>query len=161
MSTPILKTLVNEKRNYKLLIKGGLHFIKGNKKPYFSLTADYILNGRHESGGCNHELIMKHAPEFKDLIDLHLSDIDGVPMHALENGWYWMGRTKWEKGNVKNLAEHFRVSEAIAEDMINDPTITKESLGREIEEYYKPRWKAEAEAAIKKFKLEVFGDEYK
>src|SRR3990167_8710708 len=68
---------------FKLIVRGGLHWIRGNKKPYFSLTCSYP-----DGGGATHDLILKHFPQFADLAALHLADIDGVPHHALANGFY-------------------------------------------------------------------------
>lgn len=39
--------------------------------------------------GMLHETILEVAPELKPVIDLHLADPAGVPMHALANGWYF------------------------------------------------------------------------
>jgi hypothetical protein len=72
-------------------VEGGLHHIKGNKAPYFSLTMTAHRKGFPDqcySGGADHETILKHYPRFADLAALHLSSIDGEPMHAVENGWY-------------------------------------------------------------------------
>jgi hypothetical protein len=69
---------------------GGLHYVKGNKLPYFSLTAnEYDERGRDVCGGAMHERIVQLFPRFRDLADMHLSYINGVPMHAKENGWYY------------------------------------------------------------------------
>lgn len=72
-------------------VVGGLNYIYGNHAPYFSLTVDIHRKGfpdQCQSGGCDHETILKYYPQFADLAELHLSDIDGVPMYAVENGWY-------------------------------------------------------------------------
>lgn len=95
---PVLATKVfnEDGRTKKITVHGGLSMHKGNRAPYFSITGDIdvkTVNGgwKEESGGCIHGEIRKHFPEkFDDLIALHLSDIDGLPMHAVENGWYWL-----------------------------------------------------------------------
>lgn len=74
-------------------VEGGLHYIKGNRKPYFSLTYDMHRKGfpnQSQSGGAGHDTILKYYPRFADLAALHLSDIDGVPSHGVANAWYWM-----------------------------------------------------------------------
>ena len=74
-------------------VEGGLHYLKGNNKPYFSLTYTEHRKGfpnQCYSGGAGHDKILKYFPRFADLAALHLSDIDGVPMHAEANGWYWL-----------------------------------------------------------------------
>lgn len=47
-------------------------------------------NGRYpDASGAIHEEILQFAPELKPLVDVHLADPDGVPMHAVANGWYF------------------------------------------------------------------------
>ena len=81
---------------YRIRVKGGLHYIKGNSRPYFSITADIDRKGRsslwvEDSGGCCHDEIEKRFPgKFSDLIALHLSDDTGTPMHSAGNGLYWL-----------------------------------------------------------------------
>lgn len=77
---------------YEVRAEGGLHYIKGNKLPYFSLT-QHAPGAAPESNGAVLDEIVKHWPHLKPLADLHLSDIDGVPMHAEANGWYWLAGT--------------------------------------------------------------------
>lgn len=42
-----------------------------------------------DSGGADHEAILRAFPQLDRFVELHLSDPDGVPMHALANSWYW------------------------------------------------------------------------
>lgn len=91
--TPVLKTkkIQGDKPDQMstLKVEGGLHYIRGNSAPHFSITATVTDHqGQFESGGCQHELILQHFPQFADLVSLHLSNISGVPMHAAGNGWY-------------------------------------------------------------------------
>lgn len=88
------KFYTEQGQKYRLSAHGGLHFIRGNSAPHFSLTATQdrkAPNGRwmDDMGGCCHPLILKHWPDLADLAAMHLSDIDGTPMHADGNGWYW------------------------------------------------------------------------
>lgn len=94
---PILRTKIYTENGttYRMAVHGGLHYIRGNRKPYFSLTSHVDRkagNGRYieHSGGCQHDLILRHFPELADLAAMHLSDMDGIPSHAKSNGWYWL-----------------------------------------------------------------------
>lgn len=104
---PILRSFEDSKlRVYAL---GGLHYMKGNDAPYFSLTA---ASWRRERGrweedafGCCHDMLTGRWPELQPLADLHLSDCYGVPMYAEANGWYWLAGyggglgERWHGGN--------------------------------------------------------------
>jgi hypothetical protein len=47
-------------------------------------------NGREPVyGGADHETILRAAPELAPLVAAHLADLDGTPMHAEANGWYF------------------------------------------------------------------------
>jgi hypothetical protein len=61
--------------------KAVLHRI-GNQKPYFSLTGRVVKDGREVTSGAIHEEILEAFPELEDIAKLHLSDIDGKPMHS-------------------------------------------------------------------------------
>ncbi len=60
----------------------------------FSITGDIYEAGKPKvdryfiAGGCIHDEILKHFPEFKIFIGLHLCDWEGVPMYAAGNGFY-------------------------------------------------------------------------
>jgi hypothetical protein len=106
-----------------LKVTAELSYLRGNPAPYFSVTADEydptLLDD--EDGGlvsvrCQHELVLEHWPDLRPLVELHLSDCHGVPMHHVENGWYWAGGTKWGlDGGAKTprqiLASHLRITE--------------------------------------------------
>jgi len=68
----------------------------------FSITADLwekrgnrsgksrAESGRDmDAGGCMHDEILKATPNLRPLVTVHLADPDGVPMHAVANGWYF------------------------------------------------------------------------
>jgi hypothetical protein len=136
-----------------MAVHGGLNCLKGNALPYFSLTCAHIEHGRDVGGGADHEAILARFPQFADLAALHLSGIDGVPMHAVANAKCWA-----KEGDVVTLAQHLRCPEQVARELTW-------LIGRgEISEFeaqinaMRPRWKAEAQACIAKHGLVVFGD---
>jgi hypothetical protein len=79
----------------RTVLKASLDDACRNGHADFSLTCDIYENGRDVGGGCAHEHILKvfkhspHAPMLAELAALHLSDADGVPMHATANAFYW------------------------------------------------------------------------
>lgn len=86
VANPELRRHVSESR--KLIAYGGLHHIKGNRAPYFSLTGAEYEKTRHgigwqeASGGCIHEALLEQWPDLAPLAALHLSDIDGTPAYV-------------------------------------------------------------------------------
>lgn len=118
MRSPTLavKTIPSHTPAYNLTMRvvGGLNYLRGNSAPYFSLTADIHRKGQPnqcQSGGCQHDLILKHFPKFADLAALHLSDINGVPSYAEDNGWYKLAgalpENAGEKYHVGNSERHY------------------------------------------------------
>lgn len=183
---PILKIKMREephrgKSPIEFTVYGGLHYIKGNSAPYFSITTE---------NGAAHDTILATFPEFADLVALHLSDIDGVPSHAAENGFYHLGGcTEFRPGhlfhnadrapygpNFKHAADLLRITEDEARKLQSDTFGDSYSesagfLSKTAEaaakarlaawcETQKPRWKAEAEAAIAHHNLRVYGDKW-
>ena len=142
------------------LVEGKLELtlLKGNKSPYFSITADIWIatqSGKkdrryHEpiAWGCCHDAILAANKTYADIIALHLSDIDGVPMYAFDNGYYYLHN---EKYGIKVAARHFRIT---LEQATKLQKLTKEELEAWIETQ-KPRWKMEADNVIKKYNLKV------
>lgn len=56
-------------------------------------------------GGCLHDDLLKHFPEMKLVVDLHLSTVQGYPMYHIENGRYHLNK-KFEVG-----VEYLRITE--------------------------------------------------
>lgn len=101
------------KRRFKgLSTKGGivtataeLHKLGGNQKAHFSFTTD---------NGCAHEDILDafgKVPGAKLLVDVHLMDEDGTPMHAIDNGAYWLaeGKPEYTKKNLHLTDDEMKV----------------------------------------------------
>jgi len=144
----------------------------GNQLPYFSITAEERTDRRVTAFGCMHKEILEAHPELADMVALHLSDINGVPMHAIENGWYWLASSldglgeKYFHPNKEEafdfFCKHCRIDASegitIAANVMNwytltDTSDTAKAAWVEICESMKPRWKKEAEAAIEKYQL--------
>lgn len=109
---------------------------------YFSITTD---------SGCAHDDILDafgHLDEVKLLVALHLSDRDGVPMHAAANALYWI-----EQGKTDTLCRHLRIMEEEANHLIEQVKAVKtpEAQRTIADEFVKDmlfRWKKEADRAI-------------
>lgn len=109
---------------YRIKVKADLIHRDGNSNAYFSITGEVDRRAKNnrwveESGGCIHEEIVAQFPQLKPLCDIHLSDQNGVPMHAYENAGYWAGESKYQTLDLAMLAKHLRVTEPIAQDMLN------------------------------------------
>ena len=112
----------------------------------FAITADiYELraNGRYVwvSGGCQHEEIKKHFPEFSDFIRLHLSNVYGQPMYPVENGLYWL-----KSEGVDKCAEYLRISPDQAAQLSKEKDFFKYQL---FALGIVDQWRREADAAIR------------
>ena len=87
----------------------------------FSITGDiYEANkpriDRYCFGaGCIHDEIIKHFPEFEIFVKLHLSDCTGVPLYAIENGFYHLksgfSKTKPEDPTfIADFCDYYRIT---------------------------------------------------
>jgi hypothetical protein len=126
----IMKLLAAKQWNKVFYENGQKHRIKvvaelvhrdGNSNAYFSITGEVERQAKNNRwmpflSGCIHQEIMQHFPNLASLCDIHLSDEDGVPMHAYANAAYWAGHEGKEK-DTNTLAKHLRVSKDQANEM--------------------------------------------
>jgi hypothetical protein len=115
----------------------------GNDYPYYSITGSVELRDKRYrdpiiSCGAIHDTILEYYPQLAPLVDIHLAEVDGKPMHAEANARYWSGLSKYTDGRPMSprgydleielddkglewspimLARHLRVSEALARDI--------------------------------------------
>lgn len=133
------------KRNYKIVISLDDDCKNGHND--FSITGSFWLANEPRvdkystvSGAC-HDEILKVRPDLKLFVDLHLGDVDGVPMYAIENGFYHLTQKE------KYAQEYIRATDSEFE-------IIKTSEDKEVFQYYLEsmgivkRWKKEANQAI-------------
>jgi hypothetical protein len=123
-----------------------------NQAPYFTVTGSVWNNKAHarrwpgspERCGQVTEEILRAFPDLADLVALHLSTIEGAPMHAEANAWHW-----YEQGKLDVVARHLRTT---VDDL---PVDADRATLADYVEAQRPRWKAEADAAIAKYSLSV------
>jgi len=124
-----------------------------NKHDSFAITGGIWsklpkTDGNHLMGGCIHDEILAVRPDLKPFVELHLSDGDGVPMYAIENGWHWYCKER-KKGH-----DYLRLSKEDAarlDKLIEDRNASQSQKGifEDFVASMKPTWKAEADAAKK------------
>ena len=150
---------------YRIKVRADLIHRDGNSNAYFSITGEVDRRAKNnrwveESGGCIHEEILTQFPQLKPLCDIHLSDQNGVPMHAYENAGYWAGQTKYQQLDLETLADHLRVTRQEAFEMIEyiyhswgelDSITTPAMAWKDACEHYDlpAKWQQEADAARK------------
>lgn len=108
---------------HRITVRAELVHLSGNSNAYFSITGEIKMqarNNRWTDQGCGaiHDDILKHFPHLQILVDLHLSDENGVPMHAFDNAGYWAGTYMTHDTNIVVLAKHLRVSEESATEIV-------------------------------------------
>lgn len=117
----------------------------GNGHCYFAITADIYQKSRNgrcvwTSGGCQHEEILKHFPEFSDFVALHLSNTHGVPMYPEANGYFWLTTE-----GAKKCADYLRIDEQTALALSGDKRYFKYQL---FALGIVDKWQREADEAI-------------
>jgi hypothetical protein len=108
------------------------------------------------SGGCIHDQINAAFPEFKQFIDLHLSDYDGAPMHAIGNMHFHLynGFNNMKPNNPefkKQYCEYYRIEPVEFDTLKAAESKTDGDLFHYLLEALpiRARWKTQAEKAIK------------
>lgn len=142
------------------VVRYGLRYISGNRLPYFSVTfTPHSERSTLPFGAC-HDYILRHAPELADIVALHMSSPSGVPMYAVENGWYWL--SNWNgKGThtgdhgLEVAARYLRCDPGDLADVPLDPMADgeyprafKSAISR-----LAHKWREEADAVINKYNL--------
>ena len=140
-----------------LEVEYGIHYIKANSDAYFAITGTVYKTKTKKSfvaSGCIHDIIKKNTRDFDDFIALHLSDTDGVPSYAVENGFYYAKNPCKYPPEV--LAKHLRIPTWEARGIygkVADGFMTKAKFSEYVG-ILKPQWKEEAQAALKKIGVE-------
>lgn len=152
------KNYVENGTTYRIDVKIQLTDECKNGVCHWSITADIYgkrQNGRFVwcSGGCCHNEISKHFPEFSKFVALHLSDCYGAPLYAVENGYYHM-----KNSSKETVIDYLRVTEEEYNVLHNayDENHFKYllySIG------VVSRWNEEAKAAIKELEA-LTGNEW-
>ena len=146
------ETFINS-NGTQLVVEYGL---QTTNHTYFSITSTLYRDGKRNdssyiSGGCQHEVIQKTTNKFDDLIKLHLSNVSGEPMYAVEDGFYHYCNDK------KAGADYLRLSTEQAKELEDflgtNSKQTKKGKFIDFVEKMKPIWLKEAKAVIEKFDL--------
>ena len=144
----------------------------GNGHEDFSLTCSIHERARNGSwvyarGGPAHEHILKLRPELAPFARLHLSNFEGMPMHAAANAFYWLAgfvpelsqTVKYNGGSGQSgrtpvdcrriFAEHIRATDEQVNEIMSRLPRTAVELQIILEDMnFLTRWKEEASAAI-------------
>jgi len=124
----------------------------------FSITGDIYEAGKPKidryfiSGGCIHHDILKHFPEFDIFIRLHLADYEGIPMYAVENGFYHLreGFSKTPTSSpefAKEFKEYYRLTDSQYKHLSKSRNKLQYALNLQ-KLGILDSWKEEAKAAI-------------
>jgi hypothetical protein len=159
----LAKSLPN--RDYIRAVAELVH-LDGNARPYFSVHrelwyATKAWTGRQhqqrkprdpDACGCMHDDVLAAFPELAPVVRVHLADDNGVPMHALANGWYFYSGKAHENDPYNRFRG--RTPHEVAATALNiEPDQLPQGLDydqfAEFVESLRPVWRKQAEAAKK------------
>lgn len=112
LSYNVTKIYVENGITYKMNVRISLGDYGKNGVCDWSITADIYekrRNGRFVwcASGCCHEEILKHFPQFKTFIGLHMCNHYGQPMYPVENGFYHL-----KNSNKETTINYLRITES-------------------------------------------------
>ena len=103
----VINKEIGDKKRIKVVIRLNDECDNGHQD--FSITGDIIKNGSHITGGSIHKEILKYFPEFEIFVKLHLSDFKGIPMYAIQNGFYHLKSDMTEN----DFCEYYRIDNEV------------------------------------------------
>lgn len=125
----------------------------------FSITGTIYEKGKPKTDrylvccGCIHEEILAVKPELNLFVDLHLSDAEGVPMYAVENGFYHLknGFNSIKPNSpefITKFCKYYRMNEYQYNIIKDSKTATQYALNL-VNCGIVDEWKKQAEQGIK------------
>lgn len=159
-TTNDLKTVINTKdsegNSLKIVIRLSDECKNGHQD--FSITGTTYQKDKPQtdryflSGGCIHEEILKVRPDLKIFVNLHLCDYKGIPMYAVENGFYHLqngfNNTPTDSVNFKpKFCEYYRITEKQFETLANSKNKIQYAINLK-ELNILEQWEEEAKKAI-------------
>lgn len=165
----VFKTKPMRGKSKVYVVKYGLGYYSPNPLPHFSVTVD-APDTYNVTTGCAHDDVLKKYPDMQDIVDLHRSDVYGVPMYPVANSWYWF--TSYDGRGIETYAHqrfHTMTPQQRAEKYLRAPAgylddmPTFRMMGGDYSypaeyvakvEALRPVWKAEADHVIAKYGLE-------
>lgn len=118
------------------------------------------------SAGCQHALLLSVAPELAPLVTVHLAALDGTPMHARANGWYFYSgkstayetRHYGEEYAQRHGTPHERAARALSIPPEDLPRDMDEAAFNAFCDTLTETWQAQAAAALRVFDSLQDGD---
>lgn len=132
------------------------------QKPYFTVRGSMWTSLRRrdpEVSGAIGEQLCVVFPQLYGIAALHLSDVDGVPLHAEANGWYFLRQCEpqrlpqdWTEANLtrEQMAEAYLRAPSGHFDGVED----RADFARRVEAL-RPDWKRQADRVIAELGLEM------